>query len=183
MITATTASQGNVSQSSTSPDILKAAQSVTAHSAVTMQPEVVTTQPDISFTQGEQWEARPTTMGRQPARPESPAPGRITGLEKWEGKIVEIDDGLFTAELYPLDREGMPITADFDLELLGDDADGVIPGDVFYLSVRTVKAPGMRPHRTESLRLRRLGRITPDEIQVAYAKADALMERLEHLFD
>jgi hypothetical protein len=49
--------------------------------------------------------------------------------------------------------------------------------------VRTVKAHGMRPARTENLRLRRLGRITPEEVQAAYAKADALMERLEQLFD
>lgn len=107
----------------------------------------------------------------------------VTGLDKWEGKILSVDDGLFTAELYPIDREGIPITADFDLMLLGSDAGNAVPGDVFYLSVRTVKARGARPTRTETLRLRRLGRITQEEVQAMYAKADALMERLEQLFD
>jgi hypothetical protein len=108
---------------------------------------------------------------------------QVTGLDKWEGKVLEIDGDIFTAELYPIDREGSPITADFDLELLGSDAATIVPGDVFYLSVRTVKAFGMRPTRTENLRLRRLGRVTREEVQAAYAKADALMERLEQLFD
>ncbi|MFD8424277.1 hypothetical protein [Streptomyces sp. NPDC059466] len=94
-----------------------------------------------------------------------------------------VDEDFFTAELYPIDREGMPITADFDRELLGCDADGVVPGDVFYLSVRKVTSPGIRPTLTESLRLRRLGRITQKEVQNVYDKADALMERLEQLFD
>ncbi|WP_433512485.1 hypothetical protein ACQP2T_53580 [Nonomuraea sp. CA-143628] len=107
----------------------------------------------------------------------------VTGLDKWEGKILEIEGGTFTAELYPIDSDGMPITADFDLDLLGSDAATVVPGDVFYLSVRTVKTPGTRPTRTESLRLRRLGRITFEEVQTVYARADALMERLEQLFD
>jgi hypothetical protein len=110
-------------------------------------------------------------------------PAHITGLDKWEGKVLEVEGDIFTAELYPIDREGIPITADFDLGLLGSDAATTVPGDVFYLSVRTVKAFGMRPTRTENLRLRRLGRITPEEVQAAYAKADALMERLEQLFD
>jgi hypothetical protein len=116
-----------------------------------------------------------------PARPTGLGP--VTGLDKWEGKILEMDGDTFTAELYPIGREGMPITADFSLELLGSDATNVVPGDVFYLSVRTVKGPGRRPARTESLRLRRLGRITPEEVQAVYTKADVLMEHLEQLFD
>jgi hypothetical protein len=108
---------------------------------------------------------------------------RVTGLDKWEGKIIEIDGEIFTAELFPVDREGMPITASFKLELLGSDAVAVVPGDVFYLSVRTVKAPGMRPELTENLRLRRMGRFTPEEVRAVYEKADALLERLEQLFE
>jgi hypothetical protein len=118
-----------------------------------------------------------------PHQVQSTSRTRITGLEKWEGKILEVQGKTFTAELYPIESDDMPITADFALELLGSDAPAVAPGDVFYLSVRTVKEFGMRPARTENLRLRRLGRITPEEVQMAYAKADALMERLEQLFD
>lgn len=134
-------------------------------------------------TQTGQPEPGPSTWSTWPAQSQPIGPRGVTGLDKWEGKIVEIDGDTFTAELYPIDREGMPITADFDLELLGSDAATAVPGDVFYLVVRTVKAPGKRPTRTENLRLRRLGRITPEEVQAVYAKADALMERLEQLFD
>jgi hypothetical protein len=134
-------------------------------------------------TQTGQLEPRPSTWSTPAALAQRLGPRRVTGLDKWEGKILEIDGDTLTAELYPIDREGVPITADFNLELLGSDAATAVPGDVFYLSVRTVKAPGMRPTRTENLRLRRLGRITPEEVQAAYAKADALMERLEQLFD
>ncbi|MFD6874719.1 MULTISPECIES: hypothetical protein [unclassified Streptomyces] len=94
-----------------------------------------------------------------------------------------MESGFFTAELHAIDREAMPITADFDLELLGSDSAHVVPGDVFYLSVRTVKSPGVQPTLTESLRLRRLGRITHKDVQDVYARADALMEHLEQLFD
>jgi hypothetical protein len=124
-----------------------------------------------------------STWSTRPAQAQPTGSRRVTGLDKWEGKILEIDGDTFTAELYPIDREGMPITADFDLELLGSDIAIAAQGDVFYLAVRTVKAPGMRPIRTENLRLRRLGRITPEEVQAMYVKADALMERLEQLFD
>ena len=112
-----------------------------------------------------------------------PGKSAIRGLEKWEGKILEIDADIFTAELYPIDSEGMPITADFKLELLGSDADSADVGDVFYLFVRTVTAYGKRPTHTETLRLRRLGRITSEEVRAVYAKADALMGQLEQLFD
>jgi hypothetical protein len=124
-----------------------------------------------------------STWSTSPAQVRPISPARITGLDKWEGKILEVEGDIFTAELYPIDREGMPITADFNLELLGSDAATIVPGDVFYLSVRTLKAYGMRPARTENLRLRRLGRITPEEVQTAYTKADALLERLEQLSD
>lgn len=122
-----------------------------------------------------------STQSAQTRRAITP-PG-VRGLDKWEGKILSTDDDFFTAELHPIDREGIPITADFDLMLLGSDADDAVPGDVFYLLVRTVEGPGVRPTRTSSLRLRRLGRITQEEVQAVYAKADALMERLEQLFD
>jgi hypothetical protein len=116
-----------------------------------------------------------------PAAPTRPGPGERP--YKWEGKILDIGEDSFTAELYEIDREGMPITADFDLDLLGSDAADAVPGDVFYLSARTAKAPGMHPTRTATLRLRRLGPVSPEEARAVYAKADALLERLEPLFD
>jgi hypothetical protein len=138
---------------------------------------------NTTSTYSRQPEPGVSTWSTPPAQARLAGPARITGMDKWEGKILEVEGDIFTAELYPIDREGTPITADFDLELLGSDAATIAPGDVFYLSVRTVKSYGMRPARTENLRLRRLGRITTEEVQAAYAKADTLMERLEQLFD
>lgn len=136
------------------------------------------------------WPTAPTTQSAErPSTVSVPfakfqtVPFRVTGLRKWEGKIVDVDGDTFTAELHPIDREGMPITADFDLDLFGSDAAAIVAGDVFYLSVRKVKVPGKNPERTESLRLRRLGRIRPEEVQAAYDRADALLENLEQLFD
>ncbi|WP_435057213.1 hypothetical protein [Streptomyces sp. bgisy060] len=142
----------------------------------------------------ERYAARSTTqVGQQPSLSPSVAtirnrtgsvdPRRVSGLDKWEGKILAVEGDIFTAELYPIDREGMPITAEFDVDLLGADAADAVPGDTFYLSIRTVKSPGSRPVRTESIRLRRLGRISQEELKSAYAEAEALMERLEQLSD
>jgi hypothetical protein len=128
-------------------------------------------------------EANASTSSTHPPNAQPIGLRAVTGLTKWEGKILSVGEDFFTAELHPIDREGMPITADFDLELLGSDATNAVPGDVFYLSVRTVKSSRMRPTRTETLRLRRLGRISQKDVQDAYAKADALMEQLEQLFD
>jgi hypothetical protein len=148
---------------------------------IAVHSDLISPQPSSTFTQTGQTR-RPSTWSTPTSLVQKPDLG-VTGLDKWEGKILEMDGDTFTAELYPIGREGIPITADFDLDLLGSDAVNVVPGDVFYLSVRTVKGPSRRPTRTESLRLRRLGRITAEEVQAVYAKADALMEHLEQLFD
>lgn len=123
------------------------------------------------------------TLTVRPPQSRGPRGRRVTGLDKWEGKILEVHEDTFTAELHLIDHSGMPITADFELSLLGSDAEHATPGDIFYLAVRTVKAPGQRPTRTESLRLRRLGRFSPEEVEAIQARADALLDRLEQLFD
>src|SRR5581483_8576703 len=149
----------------------------------TIRPTTPAGNTSLTPAQSGQSEVVPATWRDRPVRPGKDSIWKITGLDKWEGKILEIDGDTFTAELYPIDDDGMPITADFDRKLLGSDAATVVPGDVFYLSVRTVSAPGRRPSRNENLRLRRLGRITPEEVRAVYAKANALMECLEQLSD
>jgi hypothetical protein len=174
----------------TTTAITPVGQNLKLHSSTTLVPrqldDTVTTGATVlhgNTTWGpDQPEIGTSTWRNSSARVSHIGPSRITGLDKWEGKVLEVEGEIFTAELYPIDREGMSITADFDLELLGSDAAAIVPGDVFYLSVRTVKVPGARPARTENLRLRRLGRISAEEVQTAYAKADVLMERLEQLF-
>jgi hypothetical protein len=88
----------------------------------------------------------------------------VTGLKKWVGIIRDIDDGMFTAELSPIDHEGPDMLADFELELLASDASLVTPGDVVYLTTRYVKDRLSYPIATTQIRLRRLGQWSDGEL-------------------
>lgn len=107
---------------------------------------------------------------------------RITGLAKWEGLIINVDEGLLTAELTPIDHDGPRLVADFETQLLGEDSQNVDRGDVFYLTVRTVKDESGYPSRTEHLRLRRLGLWSEEEIASLRVEARAQLEQLKDLF-
>ncbi|RST19352.1 hypothetical protein E2C00_08535 [Streptomyces sp. WAC05374] len=107
---------------------------------------------------------------------------RVTGTDKWEGLILEVDDELMTAELSPLGRPGPSLLADFETGLLGDDAAIATPGDVFYLTVRTVRDARGYPYKTEHLRLRRLGVWTDDDVTRIAAQATTRLGEIEDLF-
>lgn len=102
--------------------------------------------------------------------PVQPTSVRVSGLEKWHGRIVELTDETFTAELVP-DVGGRPLQADFDLELLGDSEAGV--GDVVYVTSRTVQDPGGYRTRTSAVRLRRVGVWSIEEADEFARAADA----------
>jgi hypothetical protein len=85
-------------------------------------------------------------------------------MHKWAGSILSIEDGLLTAELYPLDHEGPALVADFDLELLAPDDSAAKPGDVIYLTTRLIEARWGHKEATTHLRLRRPGRWTESEL-------------------
>jgi len=90
----------------------------------------------------------------------------ISGLRKWEGRVVTVEDDLITAEMTPLDDVGPTVYADFDVELM--DEDGFAPvasGDVVYLTVRTVRDRGGRKTTTTTWRRRRMGVWTQDELE------------------
>lgn len=97
-------------------------------------------------------------------RPDVPA-SRIVGLQKWEGRITTVENDVITAELTPLDHEGPTLLADFDLDLLTPDDGAVEPGDLVYLTVRTVRGRGNSKSVTSSLRLKRMGRWSESELQ------------------
>lgn len=82
---------------------------------------------------------------------------RIVGLKRWEGRILEISDGLFTAELTPSDHDGPELVADFDLDLLGPDSCSAGLGDIIYLTTRKICNAAGYPYETSSLKLRRPG--------------------------
>lgn len=114
-------------------------------------------------------------------RPFSPEWVRVSGLESWTGRVLEIDDELFTAELVPT-AGGQKVVADFNRSLLGNERD-LVAGDFVYVTVRMVRGPGGYPNRTSSIRLRRLGNWTPEEISSQNARAEATAQELESVID
>ncbi len=103
--------------------------------------------------------------------------GSITGMEKWNGRIVELAEGYFTADLKPA-TAGPRVFADFELPLLGPDADTAATGDVVYVTVRTVRTPAGLPHRTAAVRLRRMGQWSAEEVAAIEARATKMGEEL-----
>lgn len=90
----------------------------------------------------------------------------ISGLQKWEGRVVEVGESHFTAELLPLDviEESQPLYADFELHLL--EPDDVTAGDIVYVTARMVEnGRGFSPSKTLTVRLRRIGNWTSDDIE------------------
>lgn len=109
--------------------------------------------------------------------PTGPSAG-ITGMDKWEGTVIEVDDEFFTAQLTP-DGDGTEVIADFPRDVIADDDLRI--GDVVYVTVRTVQGIG-GPKRTSAVRLRRLGRWTEAEINTQKARAKARLSKLESKF-
>lgn len=104
------------------------------------------------------------------------APERVVGLKRWEGQILEISDGLLTVELTPADHDGPELVADFDASLLGPDSNHAVPGDIIYLTTRTVRNANGYPYQTSSLKLRRPGVWSEQELR---EMRDAAKEQAE----
>jgi hypothetical protein len=107
---------------------------------------------------------------------------RVTGMQKWEGRVLEVDDNTFSAELDPFDHTGPAVIADFDIELLSEQIGVVQAGDLFYLTVCTILDRG-RPVRTSVLRPRRLGKWTADELRAIAARTDRRLQFLDGYVD
>lgn len=103
----------------------------------------------------------------------APASLNVVGMHRWEGRILDIDGDVFSAELTPIDHDGPPLVADFDLMLLETDDAEVGPESGFYLTTRIIEVNG-RKEATSSLRLRRLGRWTEKELEEARNEARKL---------
>jgi hypothetical protein len=103
-------------------------------------------------------------------------------MQKWEGRVLEVGSNVFTAELDPFDHTGPTVIADFDNYLLSEQIGTVQAGDLFYLTVRTILDRG-RPTRTSSLRPRRLGKWTADELRAIDARIERHLQFLEDYAD
>ncbi|TDD62006.1 hypothetical protein E1263_05155 [Kribbella antibiotica] len=105
----------------------------------------------------------------------------VTGMEKWEGRVISVEDGLFTAELTPLDDTGGPVVhADFNMSKIAPET--VEAGDVVYVTVRTVRQRGGLTTTTSAIRLRRLGVWTSEELDGIRARAAKRAESVAKSF-
>jgi len=114
-------------------------------------------------------------------RPVVPTTFRVSGLDKWSGRVLEVDDEIFSAELIP-DSGAQTVVADFSIDLVAAE-DDLQPGDVLYVTVRTIKGLGGHPSRTSSVRVRRLGNWTSDDLKSHQSSVDQLRASLEDLID
>lgn len=108
---------------------------------------------------------------------------KVQGMEKWEGRILEVSDGIFSAELEPYDESGQIVSADFSLDLLAPETD-VRAGDLIYVTARTVvDKPGFPPSRTVNVRLRRTGNWSREQVDAVWDRAAESKKRYDALFD
>jgi hypothetical protein len=139
--------------------------------------------PDVTTGSSEEVESQGTqrilpSTDLQPSSSFPPEIYPVTGLQKWEGHILDIEDQLFSAELIPLDHEGPTLIADFAMSLLTSDEDSICVGDLFYLTTRIVKV-GPHAVATSSLRLRRLGKWTQQQLDDARSEARRIIGDLD----
>lgn len=105
---------------------------------------------------------------------------RVAGLQQWTGVVVEASDAVFVTEL--TDRSsGETFMGEFDLDLLGSDKD-IRVGDVVYVTARRVEDRG-GPTRTTSIRRRRLGRWSEEDVRELNAAAEKELSSFMDLFE
>lgn len=121
---------------------------------------------------------RPSDRGREIVRSRSDGT-RVTGLKQWTGKVVELDEDTFTAELMP-QNGGPTVLADFENSVLQNDGIAT-PGDLIYVTVREIADQTGLTNRTSSVRLRRAGRWKQVELDDAATRARGLYEALRGL--
>ena len=116
---------------------------------------------------------------RRVKRPFVPDTYRVSGLQKWTGRVLEMDADLFTAELVPA-SDGPTVIADFDRSQIAAE-DELVAGDIIYVTVRTVKGQSGQPNRTSSIRLRRLGNWSREDIARHDREAEEVKASMEDL--
>jgi hypothetical protein len=106
----------------------------------------------------------------------------LGGVQSWEGQILEIEDGIFTAELTSreADSGSERLRAEFRVDALDtSDRASLAVGDLFYVTSMRVRDRGVL--RTKySLQLRRAGKWTDSDIEAIRSR---VRQRLEALGD
>jgi hypothetical protein len=123
-----------------------------------------------------------STSGQAEQLVDSSSSKHVSGLRKWEGRIIEVVGNEFSAELSPIDRPGPTLIADFAKNLLDSDEGEIREGDVFYLTTRMVRT-GRRNTPTSSLKMRRLGHWSEADLIEAREEARQIASDLDrHAF-
>jgi len=119
-----------------------------------------------------------------PPRPLPATTLAVSGLSTWSGRVLDIDEEFFSAELVPdSNTPGDTVVADFKLSLL-DEPDGTLRiGDVVYLTSRVVRTLHGRKTETASVRLRRLGAWSAAEIEEIREEGREMFAGLQDLLD
>lgn len=103
---------------------------------------------------------------------------RVDGMRRWDGHVLEVSAEFVVAELTLVDGDGPAVVADFPAHLFGSDQIAV--GDGLYVTSREILGVGRRRNTTTSVRLRRLGKWTTDDLEMiekrARERAQALAE-------
>ncbi|KUI42310.1 hypothetical protein AU197_14445 [Mycobacterium sp. IS-1590] len=92
---------------------------------------------------------------------------------------MDVDEDFFSVAMTPFGG-GLEVIADFTRDRLSDEED-LQRGDVVYVTVRTIRDE-TGPHDTSTIRLRRLGTWTADEVAEQTRRAkDELIEMARYI--
>jgi hypothetical protein len=102
----------------------------------------------------------------------------ITGMQKWEGRVLEVDGEIFSAELTPLDTEDDEVLiSEFRTKALEAGEVGIQPGDLFYVTARPVRLRGLLV-TMYSLQPRRRGNWTVRDVDEIQKRIQSRLEML-----
>ena len=113
-----------------------------------------------------------------------PTTFRISNLRTWTGRVIEADDELFSVILTP--DSGTPgdvVIADFDRSLVVDETETLGVGDVVYVTTRMIRGAHGGRSETSSVRLRRPGNWTQEDVDRIRARANSLSDEMSDLID
>jgi hypothetical protein len=107
------------------------------------------------------------------------SPERFSVIQKWEGKVLEVEDDMFLAELTAIKGEEDQLVAEIYLEEVDEsDLPLLKPGAIFYWSIGYYKRPS-GTIRASLIRFRRLLPCNQRQLQKAREEA----AKLQSLFD
>ena len=103
----------------------------------------------------------------------------IHGTQKWEGRILEVDNEFFSAELTSLaGPENDTLISEFRTKHLETDGQKIQPGDLFYMTARQVRLRGLLT-TSYSLQLRRPGNWTAADVHDIKERARRRFEMIQ----